>query len=147
MKLLVGISLLLCLVVGGLHAEVIYQCEGAAGEPVFSNVHCGGGAQKVELGSPAVLGGAPPLAQTRRQIRALQSMPVTESGPRRRPSSRQGLGFGERMELRRLEIRADGLRRDLDGKGRSANSRQALKRELVETARRIRELRTLRDGS
>lgn len=118
----------------------VFRCEGEHGEPVFSNLHCGGGAIPVELGRDRVMAGSASLREARDQLQRVQRLPAPERDVRpRRGGGRPG--FGERMELRRLEIRADGLRRDLmTPRGRQA--REELERELRAVTERIRQLKT-----
>lgn len=119
-------------------AQAVYRCEGDDGEPVFSNLHCGGAATPVELGGNRVMEGSVDLNKAQRQLKQVQNLPEIRREARKKRTSRR-MGFGERMELRRLRIRAEGLRRDLRVP-RSETSRGSLERELRDVSRRIRKL-------
>ena len=123
------------------YASVIHQCLGEHGEPVFSNIHCGKVIERVELGEAMFIDGEAMRDTARRQLKVLQSMSPNErrannSSATSAKSTRKGLGFAERAELRRLEIEADGLRRDLN---RAINQRKraSLKANLKAASRRI----------
>lgn len=137
MRTLVSVILFLS-VATPLLAQSIFRCEGDQGEPVFSNVHCGGPASPVELGRDGVMDGSASMGSAHAQLERLRQLPEVGREKRRRGSRR--MGFGERMELRKLQIRADGLRRDLLSP-RGARARAELQRELRKASKRIEELR------
>ena len=60
--------------------------------------------------------------------------------PKRKRGKNTGLSFGERMTLRQLEIRRDGLRRDVGNQALASPYRKSLADELALVERRIREL-------
>lgn len=135
-------TIVLCtVVVNNAFSSVIHQCLGEHGEPVFSNLHCGEVVDRVELGDAMFIDGKAMRDTARRQLKVLQSMPrnersATSANAASAKSNRKGLGFAERAELRRLEIEADGLRRDLN---RAINQRKraTLKADLKAASRRI----------
>lgn len=137
-----------CLVTGvtigmAVNAEenIIFQCAGAQGEPVFSNSACGVLQQEVKLGETGIIDGAVTrtLQERASAIRALpaepsRKVPKKETGhiPGRR-------SFGERVELRRLSIKEDGLVHDLR-RALGGNARLSLQRSLEKTRRKIEAL-------
>lgn len=135
----VFVGAIILLIAGSTLAQV-YRCEGEDGEPVFSNLHCGGAATPVELGRDRVMEGVD-LNKAPRQLKQLQKLPDIRRDVRKKKTPR--MGFGDRMELRRLRIRAEGLRHDLKVP-RGAASRRSLERDLRKTSRRIRELEQMR---
>ena len=76
------------------------------------------------------LGSNEDAARVRERLEALQSVSVPTRHRPARPVERRGLRFGERIQLRKLEMQADNLRRDLLNRRGDPDWRRAVNREL-----------------
>ncbi|MCB1837416.1 MAG: DUF4124 domain-containing protein [Alcanivoracaceae bacterium] len=136
-------ALLLLLIAAPVSAE-IFRCQGADGEPLFSNLPCASDAQLVQLREATIIdGGEGVLDRTRRQLKSLKSIPVP-AAKKRQPGT-SGPDFGDRMAMRRLEIEVDGLERDLR-RARTAEKQRALREELKQARSELKSLRKKSSG-
>lgn len=124
--------------------EMIYQCDGDNGEPVFSNLRCETNQRIISLGEMSVIpaSSAQSLRKQTKAVRALPGDTRLEKKLRRTAASskeQQAKTFGERVELRKLRMRAEGLRRDLR-RAVSGNARIALKKALHDVERKLKQL-------
>lgn len=123
-----------------LAADTLYRCEGSDGVPLFANLPCDENSQPLELPEIGRIGsddGGALLRQRTEAMARIANVPAA-TGAKAKPSS--GLTFGQRMTLRKLEIRRDGLQRDVRNKALSPSFRKALNTELSLVKQRIRKL-------
>ena len=121
-------------------ARDIYKCD-HQGVPLYSHLPCTADARPVDLPELGQLGSHEDAARVRDRLEALQSMAGPESRAKPLPTRRNGLSFGERIQLRKLEMRADNLRRDLLNRRGNADWRSATQRELRSLQQQINALR------
>lgn len=121
-------------------AGPVYKCE-TGQTTLYSHTPCEAGAQPLDLPRLGILGSARDHAAVEARRKSLRAIPEPE--PRKRPPRKgpRRLSYGERMTLRKLEIEADGLARDIPKWSASSSYRQALEEELKLVRERIRELR------
>jgi hypothetical protein len=124
-------------------ADTLYRCDGPDGVPLFANVPCGTNSTPVQLSEIGVIGSDDGAASLLRRTEAMARIAGIEP-PAKRDDAPQGLSFGERMTLRQLEIRRDGLERDVRNRSLSSSYRTNLTKELALVNRRIRELEARR---
>lgn len=124
-------------------AENLYRCQGADGVPLFANRPCDQHSEPLDLPEIGVIGSDDGGAELQRRVDAMARIAGIKQPKRKRKKS-AGLSFGERMTLRQLEIRRDGLRRDIGNQGLASPYRKSLADELVLVERRIRELENRR---
>lgn len=118
----------------------IYQCDGDNGEPVFSNFGCENNPRIISLGEMSVVEGGSAKA-LRQQAKTVRDLPVQTPAKRKRSAPKpRAQTFGERVELRKLTMRAEGLRRDLR-RAVSGGARLTLKKELHDVERKIEQRR------
>ena len=122
-----------------LEADTLYRCQGAEGEPLFANQPCDDHSKPLELPDIGVIGSDDGGAELQRRVDAMARIAGVEP-PKRKRGRSTGLSFGERMTLRQLEIRRDGLRRDVGNQALTSPYRKSLADELALVERRIREL-------
>lgn len=120
-------------------AETLYRCQGADGVPLFANRPCDQYSEPLDLPEIGVIGSDDGGAELQRQVDAMARIAGIKQ-PKRKRGKSTGLSFGERMTLRQLEIRRDGLRRDIGNQGLASPYRKRLADELALVERRIREL-------
>lgn len=123
-----------------LAADTLYRCDGPDGVPLFANVPCDEHSQPLELPEIGRIGsddGGALLRQRTEAMARIADIPATGQGSAK-PSS--GLTFGQRMTLRKLEIRRDGLQRDVRNQALTSSFRKSLRDELALVKQRIREL-------
>lgn len=134
---------LLLLIAAPAKAE-IFRCQGADGEPLFSNLPCASDAQLVQLREATIIdGGEGVLDRARRQLKSLKSIPVPAAKTRQGDDS--GPGFGERVAMRQLEIEVDGLERDLR-RAHNPEKQRALRKQLKEARNELKSLRKKSSG-
>lgn len=134
------IALLLVLSsLASLGADTLYRCHGADGVPLFANQPCDENSEPLDLPEIGVIGSDDAGAELQRRVDAMARIAGIEQPKRKRQQS-TGLSFGERMTLRQLEIRRDGLRRDISNQGLASPYRKSLADELALVERRIRAL-------
>ncbi|MBQ0753911.1 MAG: hypothetical protein KBT87_06140 [Gammaproteobacteria bacterium] len=141
-SVILGAALIFTLSVsaGKAGAVSIYQCDGDNGEPVFSNSGCENNQRIIPLGEMSVIEGGSAQA-LRQQAKTVRDLPVQKSKPRKKLDKQQRTEtFGQRVGLRKLTMRAEGLRRDLR-RAVSGNARLTLKKELHEVERQIQQRR------
>lgn len=120
-------------------ASAVYKCV-INGTTLYSHLPCEPGADPVALPELGRLGSLEDAELIRSRLQTLRDLPVAQ----RRTSSapvRRGLSFGERINLRKLEMRADSLRRDLLRQHGNPTWRRSLGEELEALQERIDELR------
>jgi hypothetical protein len=122
-----------------LGADTLYRCQGLDGVPLFANQPCDEHSEPVDLPEIGVIGSDDGGAELQRRVNAMARITGIEP-PKRKRGKSAGLSFGERMTLRQLEIRRDGLRRDIGNQGLASPYRKSLADELALVERRIREL-------
>ena len=122
-----------------LGADTLYRCQGAGGVPLFSNHPCDDSSEPLELPEIGVIGSDDGGAELQRRVAAMERIAGVKP-PKRKSGKSTGLSFGERMALRQLEIRRDGLRRDVGNQALTSRYRKSLADELALVERRIREL-------
>ena len=123
-----------------LAADTLYRCDGADGVPLFANVPCDEHSLPLQLPEIGRIGsddGGVLLRQRTEAMARIAEIPATGQGAA--PSS-SGLTFGQRMTLRQLEIRRDGLQRDVRNQALTPSFRKTLGDELALVKQRIREL-------
>lgn len=124
-------------------AQNLYRCETPEGVPLFANVPCGPDSEPLDLPEIGRIGSDDDGEALRRRTEALARMAGIE--PQRPvPVASKGLSFGERMTLRKLEIRRDGLLSDINKRALTSSYRKSLSDELALVNRRIRELQSKR---
>lgn len=125
------------LLASSLVAQPVYVCESDIDDTtLFSDLPCDDARQGAGIGvisgmdapAPAVPAPRPPAARPATTTRQ-------SPRPQRAPSGR--LSFGERAELRGLEIERDGLERDLRKRHISAAARSRARQRLTEVNRQI----------
>lgn len=121
-------------------ADVLYRCDGPGGVPLFANVPCGEDSEPLVLPEIGVIGSDDQGAELQRRSAALAAMAGIDPPPKSAARKSAGLSFGERMTLQQLEIRRDGLRRDIGNKALTSPYRKSLASELRLVEKRIREL-------
>jgi hypothetical protein len=121
-------------------ADTLYRCASTDGVPLFANRPCDENSEPLVLPEIGRIGSDDQGEALRQRTEALARIAGIE--PERRPSApaTSGLSFGERMTLRKLEIRRDGLRRDVSNTALTSAYRKALSDELALVNQRIREL-------
>ena len=122
-----------------LGADTLYRCEGLNGVPLFANQPCDENSEPLDLPEIGVIGSDDGGAELQRRVDAMARIAGLEPAKRKRGKS-TGLSFGERMTLRQLEIRRDGLRRDIGNQELASRYRKSPAGELALVERRIREL-------
>ena len=122
-----------------LRADTLYRCQGLNGVPLFANQPCDEHSEPLDLPEIGVIGSDDGGAELQRRVDAMARIAGIEP-PKRKQGKSTGLSFGERMTLRHLEIRRDGLRRDIGNQGLASPYRNSLAEELAQVERRIREL-------
>lgn len=122
-----------------LGADTLYRCQGTDGVPLFANQPCDEYSEPLDLPEIGVIGSDDGGAELQRQVDAMARI-AGITPPKRKPGKSTGLSFGERMTLRQLEIRRDGLRRDVGNQALTSRYRKSLADELALVERRIREL-------
>ena len=132
-------ALLALLPVAPLGADTLYRCQSADGVPLFANQPCDDYSEPLDLPEIGVIGSDDGGAELQRRVDAMARIAGIEQ-PKRQRGKSSGLSFGERMTLRQLEIRRDGLRRDISNQGQASPYRKSLAEELALVERRIREL-------
>lgn len=123
-----------------LAADTLYRCDGPDGVPLFANVPCDEHSQPLELPEIGRIGsddGGVLLRQRTEAMARIADIPATGQGSAK---SSSGLTFGQRMTLRKLEIRRDGLQRDVRNQALTSSFRKSLRDELALVKQRIREL-------
>ena len=123
-----------------LAADTLYRCDGPDGVPLFANVPCDEHSQPLELPEIGRIGsddGGALLRQRTEAMARIADIPATGQGSAK---SSSGLTFGQRMTLRKLEIRRDGLQRDVRNQALTSSFRKSLRDELSLVKQRIREL-------
>lgn len=123
-----------------LAADTLYRCDGPDGVPLFANVPCDEHSQPLELPEIGRIGsddGGALLRQRTEAMARIADIPATGQGSAK---SSSGLTFGQRMTLRKLEIRRDGLQRDVRNQALTSSFRKSLRDELALVKQRIREL-------
>jgi len=123
-----------------LQAEPLYRCTGLSGEPLFANQPCGPDSESVALPEIGRIGSDDGGADLKRRSQALARIDTEPARHSGRAADTSGLTFGEEMTLRRLEIRRDGLERDVRNQALTENFRRQLREELALVKKRIREL-------
>jgi hypothetical protein len=121
-------------------AEVLYRCEGPGGVPLFANIPCSEDSEPLQLPEIGVIGSDDKGAELQRRTSAMAAMAGIDPAPTPRSGQSAGLSFGERMALQQLEIRRDGLRRDVGNQALTRPYRKSLAGELKLVEARIREL-------
>lgn len=134
-----ALILVFCLASGDLVAGDIYKCE-HQGTVMYSHVPCEPGAQPIDLPELGRLGSGADFEALRHRVDALKQVDAPAAARTPVSGRRRGLTFGERNELRKLQIRADGLRRDLTNWHRHSSYRGSLEAELDTVEDRIRQL-------
>lgn len=123
-----------------LFADTLYRCDGADGVPLFANEPCDEQAEPLVLPEIGRIGSDDDGRLLRQRANALSRMGgVKADKPNTRPAS-AGLTFSERMTLRRLEIRRDGLQKDVRNHLLSPAFRKDLREELRKVNRQISQL-------
>jgi hypothetical protein len=123
--------------------NAIYQCDGKNGEPVFSNSGCDNNPRIISLGEPSIIEGSSAQA-LRQQAKAVRDLPVEKRAKTNASAARRKVEtFAGRVELRKLTMRAEGLRRDLR-RAVSGGARLTLKKELHDVERQLKQLRQSR---
>ena len=119
----------------------IYKCALEEGV-LYSHIPCEPGAQPIDLPALGRLGSPDDFQALRSRVDELQRLPESSAAPARgRLSGRgRGLSYGERNELKKLRIRADGLRRDLGNWHRHSSYRTSLEAELDQVEARMQRL-------
>lgn len=122
-----------------LPADTLYRCTGTNGEPLFANVPCDEDSEPLVLPEIGRIGSDDGGALLRQRSEALARI-ADATAPSGRAAKSPGLTFGQRMTLRQLEIRRDGLQRDVGNQALTSSFRKALREELALVKQRIREL-------
>lgn len=123
--------------------NAIYQCDGKNGEPVFSNSGCDNNPRIISLGEPSIIAGSSAQA-LRLQAKAVRDLPVEKRAKTNASAARRKVEtFAGRVELRKLTMLAEGLRRDLR-RAVSGGARLTLKKELHDVERQLKQLRQSR---
>lgn len=118
-------------------AETVYQCTSEDGSRWFSDRPCNDQAEPItlpDIGSLPGMERIPPYQKP------------AEEKPESQPVPRRGLTFGERSRLRQLQIRHEGLQRDLQGGLRTPQEQRRREQQLSEIEREIQALEA-RQGS
>jgi len=121
-------------------AGPVYKCQRAE-TTLYSHTPCEAGAQPLDLPRLGILGSARDHAAVQARRKSLRAIPEPAPRPRQPRKRPRRLSYGERMTLRKLEIEADGLARDIPKWSESSSYRQALEEELRLVKERIAELR------
>jgi len=135
--------LTLLLIMQAVAAQSLYRCDTPEGIPLFANVPCGPDSEPLDLPEIGQIGSDDDGEALRRRTEALARIAGIEP-QRPAPVGSKGLSFGERMTLRKLEIRRDGLLSDINKRALTSSYRKSLNDELVLVNRRIRELESKR---
>lgn len=135
-------ALLLVLLGGTVCAEAIYQCGETDGVPLFSNAPCDPDSAPLPLPPLGIIGSDDGGASLNQRLERIRAQPDPEPVRRQRSKpAKRPLGFSERITLRKLEIRRDGLEKDVRKGSLSEDYRASLRRELNEVKRQLRALR------
>ena len=125
-------------------ASDVYKCQ-RGDTTLYSHTPCSPEAKPLDLPRIGILGSARDHEAVQAIHKALRDMPTpqgsTRQASRQDSPSQRRLSYGERMTLRKLEIEADGLARDIQKWSRSSSYRRALEEEYRMVKARIRELR------
>lgn len=130
---------LLWLVCSPASASTVYKCV-INGTTLYSHLPCEPGADPVALPELGRLGSLADAEQIRSRLQALRDLPVVQRRTSTAPA-RRGLSYGERINLRKLEMRADSLRRELLRQHGNPTWRRSVGEELEALQERINELR------
>ncbi|MFN3713521.1 MAG: hypothetical protein ACK4SX_07680 [Alcanivoracaceae bacterium] len=122
------------------NADTLYRCASADGVPLFANRPCDEHSEPLVLPEIGRIGSDDQGEALRQRTEALAKIAGIEPERRTTAPPPTGLSFGERMTLRKLEIRRDGLRRDVSNTALTSAYRKALSDELALVNQRIREL-------
>lgn len=134
--------LMLALVHSSGAADAIYRCVDSNGATVFANAPCDSASTPLTLPPLGIIGSDDGGASLNQRLRRLRAQPDPKSPAKRRGgSSKRPLGFSERVTLRKLEIRRDGLEKDIKKGALSDDYRAALQDELRDVKRQLRELK------
>ncbi|MDF1628424.1 MAG: hypothetical protein P1U78_01400 [Alcanivoracaceae bacterium] len=123
-----------------LGAETLYRCQGMDGVPLFANRPCDSHSEPLELPEIGVIGSDDGGVELQRRVDAMARIADAPAVKQRSAKSSPGLTFGQRMTLRRLEIRRDGLQRDVGNQALASSFRKSLSKELSLVKQRIRTL-------
>lgn len=130
-----------------LFADTLYRCDGPDGVPLFANEPCDEQAEPLVLPEIGRIGSDDGGQLLRQRADAMARIGRTKTtkatASRARPSS-SGLTFSERMTLRQLEIRRDGLHRDVRNHVLTPSFRKELRIELREVNQQIKRLESRR---
>lgn len=121
-------------------AGPVYKCQSAQ-TTLYSHTPCEAGARPLDLPRLGILGSARDHAAVQARRKSLKAIPEPAPRVRKQRKGPRRLSYGERMTLRKLEIEADGLARDISKWSKSSSYRQALEEELKLVKERIAELR------
>ena len=121
-------------------ADTLYRCDGPDGVPLFANVPCDEHSKPLELPEIGRIGSDDDGALLRQRTAAMARIADIPVESRRSAKTSSGLTFGQRMTLRKLEIRRDGLQRDVANRALTSSFRKSLSDELSLVKQRIREL-------
>jgi hypothetical protein len=121
-------------------ADTLYRCASTDGVPLFANRPCDENSEPLVLPEIGRIGSDDQGEALRLRAEALAKIAGIEPDRRSAAPAPSGLSFGERMTLRKLEIRRDGLRRDVSNTALTSAYRKALSDELTLVNQRIREL-------
>ena len=121
-------------------ADTLYRCDGPDGVPLFANVPCDEHSKPLELPEIGRIGSDDDGALLRQRTAAMARIAGIPVESRRSAKTSSGLTFGQRMTLRKLEIRRDGLQRDVANRALTSSFRKSLSDELSLVKQRIREL-------
>lgn len=134
------IPLLLTTLSWPLFADTLYRCDGPDGVPLFANAPCDEQAEPLELPEIGRIGSDDDGRLLRQRANALSRMGGVKADKPNTRSVSTGLTFSERMTLRRLEIRRDGLQKDVRNHSLSPAFRKDLREELRKVNRQISQL-------
>jgi len=140
---IVSVALLTLLAIQTAGAQNLYRCDTPEGVPLFANVPCGPDSEPLDLPEIGQIGSDDDGEALRQRTEALARIAGIEP-QRSAPVASKGLSFGERMTLRKLEIRRDGLQSDIKKRALTSSYRKSLNDELTLVNRRIRELENKR---
>ncbi|MCC1496189.1 hypothetical protein [Alcanivorax sp. 1008] len=121
-----------------LGADTLYRCPGPDGVPLFANQPCDEHSKPLELPEIGVIGSDDGGVELRRRLHAMERIADLPARKERSTESSPGLTFGQRMALRQLEIRRDGLQRDVRNQALASSFRKSLSKELSLVKQRIR---------
>lgn len=137
------LALLLCATLSGpLFADALYRCDGPDGVPLFANTPCDDQAKPLELPEIGRIGSDDGGRLLRQRANAMSKIGGNETATPKARTASGGLTFSERATLRGLEIRRDGLQKDVRNHLLSPSFRKDLREELTEVNRQIRQLKS-----